>query len=94
MKGRTCEAGWRNGWLDIQLNRLGQSSSVQAQDAGLVRILCVAREGAYETLHEPPTADPHGGWCGGRRLETVAYPIRRHSARPEHAALHQGPWLP
>ena len=64
MKGRTCEAGWRNGWLDIQLNRLGQSSSVQAQDAGLVRILCVAREGAYETLHEPPTAYPHGGWCG------------------------------
>lgn len=23
----------------------------------------------------PPTADPHGGWCGGRRLEAVAYPI-------------------
>ncbi len=26
-------------------------------------------------LVEPPTADPHGGWCGGRRLEAVAYPI-------------------
>ena len=44
--------------------RPGQSSAAQAQDAGLVRILCVAREGAYETLHEPPTAYPHGGWCG------------------------------
>jgi hypothetical protein len=21
-------------------------------------------------LIEPPTADPHGGWCGGRRRET------------------------
>ena len=28
--------------------RPGQSSAAQAQDAGLVRILCVAREGAYE----------------------------------------------
>ena len=29
-------------------------------------------------LVEPPTADPHGGWCGGRELETPAYPIRLH----------------
>ena len=56
--------------------RPGQSSAAQAQDAGLVRILCVAREGAYETSHEPPTADPHGGWCGGWELETPGYPIR------------------
>ena len=49
---------------------------MQAQDAGLVRILCVAREGVYETLHEPPTADPHGGWCGGWELEAPGYPIR------------------
>ena len=48
---------------------------MQAQDAGFVRILCVASEGAYETLHEPPTEDPHGGWCGGRELETPGYPI-------------------
>jgi hypothetical protein len=57
--------------------RPGQSSAAQAQDAGLVRLLCVAREGAYRTSHEPPTADPHGGWCGGRRLAAVAYPIGR-----------------
>ena len=25
---------------------------------------------------EPPTADPHGGWCGGRGLNTPGYPIR------------------
>ena len=31
----------------------------------LCAFLCVAREVAYETLDEPPTADPHGGWCGG-----------------------------
>ena len=55
--------------------RPGQSSAAQAQDAGLVRTLCVAREGAYATLHEPPTADPHGGWCGGGGLETPGYPI-------------------
>ena len=58
--------------------RPGQSSAAQAQDAGLVRILCVAREGAYETLHEPPTADPHGGWCGGWGLAAPGYPIRPH----------------
>ena len=56
--------------------RPGQSSAAQAQDAGLVRILCVAREGAYDTSHGPPTADPHGGWCGGWGLETPGYPIR------------------
>ena len=55
--------------------RPGESRAAQAQDAGLVRILCVAREGAYETLHEPPTADPHGGWCGGWGLETPGYPM-------------------
>ena len=49
---------------------------MQAQDAGLVRILCVAREGAYETLQELPTADPHCGWWGGWELETPGYPIR------------------
>ena len=56
--------------------RPGQSSAAQAQDAGLVRILGVAREGAYDTSHEPPTADPHGGWCGGWGLETPGYPTR------------------
>jgi hypothetical protein len=53
-------------------------AAAQAQDAGLVRILCVAREGAYCTSHEPPTADPHGGWCGGWGLETPGYPISDH----------------
>ena len=28
-----------------------------------------------KTLHEPPTADPHGGWCGGWGLEASGYPI-------------------
>ena len=26
-------------------------------------------------LVEPPTADPHGGWCGGWELDTPGYPI-------------------
>ena len=28
-------------------------------------------------LSEPPGADPHAGWCGGRRGELGAYPIRQ-----------------
>ena len=31
-------------------------------------------------LVEPPTADPHGGWRGGRELETPGYSISRHRA--------------
>ena len=53
---------------------VGESRAAQAQDAGLVRILCVAREGVYETLHEPPTADPHGGWCGGLGVKNSRLP--------------------
>ena len=34
-------------------------------------------------LVEPPTADPHGGWCGGWRLETSGYPIERHRAKQQ-----------
>ena len=34
-----------------------------------------------KTLHEPPTADPHGGWCGGWGLEASGYPIRPHFAQ-------------
>ena len=30
-----------------------------------------------KTLHEPPTADPHGGWCGGWGLDTPGYPLGR-----------------
>ena len=67
-----------SGWLLDNETRPGQSSAAQAQDAGLVRILCVAREGAYATSHEPPTADPHGGWCGGWDLKTPGYAIRPH----------------
>jgi hypothetical protein len=67
--------------------RAGQSSAAQAHVAGRVRILCVAREGAYQTLHEPPTADPHGGWCGGWGLETPGYPIRR-LLEELHAEVH------
>jgi hypothetical protein len=72
--------------------RPGQSSAAQAQDAGLVRLLCVAREGAYRTSHEPPTADPHGGWCGGRRLAAVAYPIGRHGDGPRLAMKRSLHW--
>jgi hypothetical protein len=28
----------------------------------------------------PPTADPHGGWCGGWELETPGYPISHQCA--------------
>jgi len=38
------------------------------------------REGFVEraNLVVPPTADPHGGWCGGWELETPGYPINPH----------------
>ena len=49
--------------------------SYQAQVSGVVRILGVAREDAYETLHEPPSAGPHGERCGGWELETPGNPI-------------------
>jgi hypothetical protein len=29
----------------------------------------------------PPTADPHGGWCGGWGLDIPGYPIRLHLLR-------------
>ena len=30
------------------------------------------------TSHERPTADPHGGWCGGWELKTPGYPNKPH----------------
>jgi hypothetical protein len=85
MKGQTCEAGRSNGRsiLDNE-TRPEQSSATQAQDVSLVRILCVAREGSYDISHEPPTAVPHGGWCGGWGVETPGYPMsitRRYAER-------------
>jgi hypothetical protein len=48
-------------------------------------------------LSEPPGADPHAGWCGGRRGELGAYPIlrgARHSnvpGLPVHSGRAVGP---
>src|ERR1044071_8363407 len=33
--------------------------------------------GRWVIRGEPPGADPHAGWCGGRVRESPAYPIRR-----------------
>ena len=38
---------------------------------------------------EPPGADPHAGWCGGRRGELGAYPI--HPADAGAAVTEMGP---
>ena len=67
--------------------RPGQSSAAQARDAGLVRILCVAREGAYDTSHEPPTADPRWVvWGLGARNpwlpDWASSPLARNSFNP------------
>ncbi len=48
-------------------NETRESRAAQAPDAGLVRILCVAREGAYRTLHEPPLRTRTVGGVGARR---------------------------
>ena len=63
--------------LDDQA-RPGESRAALAHAAGLVHIPHEARADAYQTLPEPPGADPHAGWCGGRRLKTSGYPIRAH----------------
>ena len=39
---------------------------------------------------EPPTADPHDGWCGAWELETPGYPIRQRLA--QQSALRRT-WL-
>ena len=36
-------------------------------------------------LVEPPTAAPHGGWCGGWGLDTPGYPIRRLFSGARHS---------
>lgn len=41
-----------------------------ALDHGHTRAAC-------KPLDEPPTADPHGGWCGEGQLEAGPYPIGR-----------------
>ena len=38
-------------------------------------------------LSEPPGADPHAGWCGGRRGELGAYPILRRAGRSNASGL-------
>ena len=43
---------------------------------------------AYKPLDEPPTADPHGGWCGEGRLETGPYPISTHRLAVLRALVH------
>jgi RNA-directed DNA polymerase len=34
----------------------------------------------FRDAKEPPGADPHAGWCGGRRGKPGAYPIPRRTA--------------
>ena len=45
--------------------RPNQPSLAQVHVAGFVRILCVAREGAYRTLHERPLRTRTVGGVGG-----------------------------
>ena len=40
---------------------------------------------------EPPVADPHDGWCGEGRLNTVPYPIRKIQS---FKILYVIDWLP
>jgi len=45
---------------------------------------------------EPPDADPHVRWCGGREVNPPGYPIRHHSAaicllKSSCAPLHRPP---
>ena len=54
------------------------------------------------SVHEPPGADPHAGWCGEGRLDAGPYPIGRrvtfangicacfHCGEQHHRAKHNG----
>ncbi len=40
-----------------------------------LRVTETIRKDRLLRIEEPPGADPHAGWCGGRGLNTPAYPI-------------------
>lgn len=64
----------------VESARPGQRERAVVQGPGLHRV----RENFVEraNLVVPPTADPHGGWCGGWELETPGYPFRLHGCSP------------
>ena len=39
---------------------------------------------------EPPSADPHARWCGGRGRKTPGYPIRRSGAEASRRIFPRG----
>ena len=42
------------------------------------------------TSHQPLTAEPNGGWCGGWVLKTPGYPATR---LPDYPTTRLGGWL-
>jgi hypothetical protein len=38
-------------------------------------VSCIIYSATARYLREPPGADPHAGWCGGRGLKSPGYPI-------------------
>ena len=59
---------------------LGQRQRPVVQGPGLYDLKGIRLRQASQ-LVEPPTAGPHGGWCGGWELDTPGYPIRRQGGR-------------
>jgi len=74
-KGRTSESREEPDGLDTALNPTGgaflsASSSAASPGRGQGFTCCrLNLEG------EPPRADPHAGWCGGREGEPPGYPL-------------------
>ena len=74
--------------VGVESDRMSQASArhgIAFPRSGLnVSVVCIVERDLIrlrpDDFHEPPTADPHGGWCGGWGLTTPGYPIR--PARP------------
>ena len=69
--------------VGVESDRMSQTSArhgIASLDPFSVRIVVLIVDSDLirlrpDDFHEPPTADPHGGWCGGWGLTTPGYPI-------------------
>jgi len=84
-EGLNVEMSGASNELDVgvESDRMSQASArhgIAFPRSGLnVSVVCIVERDLIrlrpDDFHEPPTADPHGGWCGGWGLTTPGYPI-------------------
>ena len=84
-EGPNVEMSGASNELDVgvESDRMSQASArhrIAFPRSGLnVSVVCIVERVLIRLrpgdFHDPPTADPHGGWCGGWGLNTPGYPI-------------------